>query len=142
MSNTSVFFDTNVLLYMLSEDTAKADRAEILLAKGGIISVQVLNEFTSVASRKLQMSYTEIRDFLQTISLVCKVKDLTTETHSLGLQLAERYRFSFYDSLILASAVLASCKILYSEGMQSGQKINEQLVIKNPFTSEQMPKHS
>ena len=56
------FFDTNVLLYLLSEDIGKADRAEALIGMGGILSVQVLNEFASVASRKLKMSYSEIRD--------------------------------------------------------------------------------
>ena len=56
MSKADRFFDTNVLLYLLSKDTAKADRAEILLASGGVISVQVLNEFASVASRKLALT--------------------------------------------------------------------------------------
>ena len=56
------FFDTNVVLYLLSADTAKADRAEELLARGGTISVQVLNEFVAVASRKLRMSWIEMRE--------------------------------------------------------------------------------
>ena len=133
MANSGVFFDTNVLLYLLDDDTLKADRAEALLAKGGIISVQVLNEFTSVASRKLKMPYSDINEILQTVREVCEVKDLTIDTHFLGLSLAERYSFSFYDSLILASGLLADCKVLYSEDMQSGQKINEQLIIQNPF---------
>lgn len=67
MSVAERFFDTNVLLYLLSADTAKADRAEIELSRGGVLSVQVLNEFASVASRKLTMSITEIREMLATI---------------------------------------------------------------------------
>ena len=55
MSAADVFFDTNVLLYLLSDDATKADRAESLLASGGTISVQVLNEFASVAAGKLAM---------------------------------------------------------------------------------------
>lgn len=133
MADLSVFFDTNVLLYLLSADEDKANRAEVLLSKGGTISVQVLNEFTSVASRKLKMTYPEISEILETIKAVCEVKDLTVETHRLGLSVAERYGFSFYDSLIVSSAVMANCKVLYSEDMQSGQKVSETLIIENPF---------
>jgi len=133
MANKNVFFDTNILLYLLSDDLVKANQAEALLSKGGVISVQVLNEFTSVAYRKLKMTYTEIDEILQTIRSICEVKDLTLDTHTLGLSIAERYGFSFYDSLILSAGVLAECNVLYSEDMQAGQKISDQLVITNPF---------
>ena len=133
MANKNVFFDTNILLYLLSDDIDKANEAEALLSKGGVISVQVLNEFTSVAYRKLKMTYTEIDEILQTIRSICEVKDLTIDTHTLGLSIAGRYGFSFYDSLILSAGVLAECKVLYSEDMQAGQKISDQLVITNPF---------
>ncbi len=136
MSGAESFFDTNILLYLLSGDNNKADRAEAVLAKGGIISVQVLNEFASVASRKLGMSYPEIREALETIRRVCKVEALTLKTHDLGLQIAERYGFSVYDSLIVASALMAGCKTLYSEDLQHGQFIDGQLVIQNPFAAE------
>ena len=135
MANKNVFFDTNILLYLLSDDIDKANQAEALLSKGGVISVQVLNEFTSVAYRKLKMTYTEIDEILQTIKSICEVKDLTLDTHTLGLSIAERYGFSFYDSLTLSAGVLAECKVLYSEDMQAGQKISDQLVITNPFIS-------
>lgn len=127
------FFDTNVLLYLLSGDVAKADRAERVVAGGGYVSVQVLNEFASVASRKLEMTYPEIRDALAPIRAVCEVTPITSGTHDLGLQIAERYGFSVYDALIAASALLAGCEILYSEDLQGGQLIDKQLVIKNPF---------
>ena len=61
MPDAEIFFDTNVLLYLLSADTAKADRAEELLANGGVISVQVLNQFAAVAARKLNMSWRKIQ---------------------------------------------------------------------------------
>lgn len=64
MNAAEPFFDTNILLYLLSAEATKADRAEELLSKGGIISVQVLNEFASAAARKLGMSWAEIRDVL------------------------------------------------------------------------------
>jgi predicted nucleic acid-binding protein len=132
MSAVESFFDTNVLLYLLSKDAAKADRAEALLGAGGVVSVQVLNEFASVASRKLAMTIPEIREILSTIRAVCIVKSLDIETHELGLDMAERYRFSIYDGLIVAAAVRAGCAILYSEDLQQGQMI-EKLHIRNPF---------
>jgi len=61
MSEVDSFFDTIVLLYLLSKDQAKADRAEALLAAGGVVSVQVLNEFVSVASRKMALAFPDIR---------------------------------------------------------------------------------
>jgi len=132
MSAAESFFDTNVLLYLLSKDAAKADRAEQLLVSGGVISVQVLNEFASVASRKLAMTIPEIRDILSTIRALCSVKLLDIDTHELGLDMTERYGFSIYDGLIVAAAVQAECTILYTEDLQQGQVI-KQLVIQNPF---------
>ena len=135
MPETKAFFDTNVLLYLLSEDAAMADRAEELIAIGGVISVQVLNEFASVASRKLGMSWSEIRDVLNSIRTVCETEPVTVETHELGLEIAERYRVSFYDATIVASALRAGCETLYSEDLQDGQIINKQVRIRNPFAS-------
>jgi predicted nucleic acid-binding protein len=132
MSATDIFFDTNVLLYLLSGDAAKADRAEGLLAAGGVVSVQVLNEFVAVAVGKLAMPLVEIREVLATIRSICSVKPLDIETHELGVDLAERYRYSIYDSLILAAALRADCVTLFSEDFQHGQKI-ERLTIRNPF---------
>ena len=132
MSEVDSFFDTNVLIYLLSKDAAKADRAEALLASGGVVSIQVLNEFASVASRKLAMTIPEIREILSTIQGVCIVKPLDIETHKLGLELAERYGFSIYDGMIVAAAVRAECTILYTEDLQQGQMIAK-LQIRNPF---------
>lgn len=127
------FFDTNVLLYLLSADATKADRAEDLVALGGTISVQVLNEFASVASRKLRMTHAEIREALAPIRALCVVTPLTLESHDRALQIAERYGFSIYDALILAAALEAGCDTLYSEDLQDGQIIDGVLVINDPF---------
>jgi predicted nucleic acid-binding protein len=127
------FFDTNVLLYLLSADAAKADRVEEELAAGATISVQVLNEFTSVALRKLGMQVAEVRDVLEPIVAVCQVVPLTFEIHQLGLQVAERYRFSFYDALIVAAAIDSGCSTLITEDLQNGQVIADILTIRNPF---------
>jgi len=133
MKTGKPFFDTNIVLYLLSEDSRKADRAEAILAMGGVISVQVLNEFASVASRKLKMTYAEIRDALQIVRAVCQTQALTIDTHELGLDIAERLGFSLYDSMIVSAALQSGCTILYSEDMQHGQEIDGQLVITNPF---------
>jgi predicted nucleic acid-binding protein len=135
MSGGEDFFDTNVVLYLLSADTTKADRAEELIAIGGTISVQVLNEFVAVASRKLRMSWIEIREVLAQIRAVCAVEPMTVETHEWALRIAERYGLSIYDALIVSAALLANCKTLHSEDMQDGQVIERQLTIRNPFTS-------
>ena len=134
MPGTKVFFDTNVLLYLLSADAAKADRAEELLAGGGIVSVQVLNEFAAVAARKLAMSYGEIRDALAPIRTICEVEPLSIELHDRAVGIAERYGFSIYDAAIVAAALSAGCETLYSEDLQDGQVI-ETLTIRNPFSS-------
>jgi len=126
------FFDTNVLLYLLSDDGVKAERAQILLEAGGVISVQVLNEFASVALGKKAVNFREVREILSILRGVCAVKPLDVETHELGLDVAERYRFSIYDSMIVAAALKAGCSTLYTEDLSSGRRI-EQLTISNPF---------
>ena len=132
MRGGDVFFDTNVLLYLISEDITKADRAETLLALGGVISVQVLNEFAAVALRKQAVNFTELRQILATIRAVCVVKPVDIETHELGLNLAERHHFSIYDGLIVAAALRAGCSLLYTEDLHDGQTV-KQLTIRDPF---------
>ena len=133
MTAAEVFFDTNVVFYLLSEDAAKADRAEELLAAGGRVSVQVLNEFAAVASRKLGMGWTDIGEILTQVRAVCPVEPLSIETHERGLAVAARYGLSVYDAMIVASALLAGCKALYSEDLQHGQIFERQLTVRNPF---------
>lgn len=127
------FFDTNVLLYLLSADRTKADKAEEVLADGGVISVQVLNEFVSVAGRKLGMKWPEIRDCLEPIRAVLRVEAVTVETHDDAVGLAERYGLAFYDALIVSSARLAACDVLLSEGLRDGQVFERSLIVRNPF---------
>ena len=133
MSGADSFFDTSVLLYLLSDDTFKADRIEALLGARGVISVQVLNEFAVVALRKLKMPLNEVREILDTIRAVCAVEPITVETHDRGLAVLERYKFSFYDSILVATALISGAKILYSEDLQHGQIIDNQLRVTNPF---------
>jgi predicted nucleic acid-binding protein len=133
MAAVNAFFDTNVLLYLLSGNAAKADRAEQLIAGGGVISVQVLNEFASVAARKLSLAIPDIREILATVRAACTVVPVDIETHDAALDIAARYAFSIYDALIVAAAVRADCAVLYTEDLHPGQRIGR-LTIRNPFT--------
>jgi predicted nucleic acid-binding protein len=133
MSAADQFFDSNVVLYLISDDDTKADQAEELISEGGQISVQVLNESASIAIRKLKMTHEEVREVLSTVRAICQVNPLTEETHDLGMQIAERYQLSIYDAMIAASALAAGCTTLFSEDMQDGLVINRKLKVKNPF---------
>lgn len=135
MTADKAFFDTNILLYLLSDESGKADHAEKIMLTGGTISVQVLNEFASVAARKLGLSVAEIREILQTIRAFCDTQPVTEEIHDHGLVIAERFGFSIYDSMILSAALNSDCTLLYSEDFQHGQRIDDRLRISNPFRS-------
>ncbi|WP_036241021.1 PIN domain-containing protein [Mesorhizobium sp. STM 4661] len=127
------FFDTNVLVYIASGDSVKADQAEMAIATGGAISVQVLNELANVARRKMRLSWMETHTLLSTLRGLLSVHPVTIETHETGLALAERYGFSIYDAMIAAAALHAGCDTLWSEDMQHGMALDEGLRIANPF---------
>ena len=133
--NVKRFFDTNVLIYAFATDDPRNELAEDLLAEGGTVSVQVLSEFVNVSRHKLGREWNEIRDELLVMKkLLDPPMPLTAETHGSAVDIAERYRFHFYDSLIVAAALQAKCSILYTEDLQHGQKIDG-LAIRNPFKS-------
>ena len=123
-----------MILYLLSADTAKAERAESLVAAGAVISVQVLNELVAVMRRKLDMRWGEV-PITSGIRAVCRVHPLTVEVHERGLALGQRLGVSIYDGTIIASALMAGCTTLYSEDMQDGQVIERKLAVRNPFRS-------
>jgi predicted nucleic acid-binding protein len=129
----SAFLDTNVLLYLFSGDAAKADRAEELASAGGVVSVQVLNEFVAVARRKLDMTWGDVAEAVSVVQQACAVEPLTVEVHNEARRLAEAHQLAWYDALIVASALAAGCSTLYSEDMQHGMRIGKGLTIRNPF---------
>ena len=132
MNASDAFADTNVLVYFASRSARRRERVETLLETGPVISVQVLNELANVARRKLRLSFDETRHALSVIRTACDVRPLDVATHERGIGIAERYRFSIYDSMIVAAALQAGCSVLYSEDIQDGQRI-EGLTIRNPF---------
>jgi len=135
---TSAFFDTNVLLYAMGLRAGRSldprsETAEELVSLGGLISVQVLNEFVDVASRKMKRNWETISQYLEVIESLCgKALPLTAEIHGMAVGLSRRHGYRIYDSLILAAAMQAGCTTLYSEDMQDRQTIGK-LTIVNPF---------
>lgn len=129
----SPFFDSNVLLYLTSADEDKANCAEALLASGGTISMQVLNEMSNVAIRKHGMTWSQVGILLEPIRAMCRIEPLTEATYDLGRSLAVRYQLSVYDAMIVASALLAEADTLYSEDMHDGLLVEDRLRIRNPF---------
>jgi predicted nucleic acid-binding protein len=128
----SAFIDTNILVYA-QQTGAKADHARAVMAAGGKLSVQVLNEFAAVSSRKLGHDWRDIAEAIDDVlALLDPPQPLTLELHAAARTLAERHRLSFYDALIVAAALEAGCDTLYSEDMRHGQTIGT-LRIRNPF---------
>ena len=126
------FLDSNIVLYLLSGDASKADCAQALLEAGGVVSVQVLNEVTSVCLRKLKMPWQEVDALLMAVKAACTVLPLTVASHEKAIEVAKRFQLSFYDANIVACALMSGAPMLLSEDMHTGLLIDG-LVIKNPF---------
>lgn len=129
---------TNVLVYMVSADVAKATVSEALVRAGGIVSAQVLNEFTHVLKRKFRATWPQIDVQLAAIRSTCRIVPVTVDVHDRGvhdrgLEYAERYMLQVHDSMIVAAAVLAGCAVLLSEDMHNGLVIDG-LTIRNPYS--------
>ena len=131
---TEAFIDTNVLIYLISSERDKAKIAERVVEQGGNISVQVLNELCNVARRKMNCSWNEVNEILTVVRSLLEIQPITIETHEQGLKVAEKYGFSLYDAMIVSSALLSNCTVLYSEDLQDGQLVESSLGIINPFS--------
>jgi predicted nucleic acid-binding protein len=126
------FFDTNVLIYAASSDP-RSIKARQTLQDGGIISVQVLNEFTNVCRSKLRLDWPRIEEALNRFRDALEdVISLTVEIHAAAVALSRDHGIAFYDALIVAAALEAGCQRLYSEDLQHGRKFGD-LAIVNPF---------
>jgi predicted nucleic acid-binding protein len=127
------FLDTNILIYAFSNDGEKAEQAGAILAAGGSISVQVLNEFANVCRNKLKLDWTEIEERLAVVkTLAAEVAPLAVATHECAVELARDHGFSFYDALIVATALGLGCTHLVTEDMQHGRALDA-LTLENPF---------
>ena len=126
------FIDSNVVLYLFSSNTVKADRAEALLQSGGLISVQVLNEVASVCLRILKMTWEDIDAVLEALKSTCEVLPVTLASHEKAVGLAKRFQISLDDANIVATAILFGADTLFSEDMQNGMSM-ESVTVVNPF---------
>lgn len=129
------FLDTNVTLYAVSADAAKADIAETLLGQSPVISVQVLNEAANVLVRKLGRDWADVRPILETVRALCTVAPLTEAVHERAVEIAAAHRLNIYDASILAAAWIAEIPIVYSEDMQDGFVLDDALTVRNPFAA-------
>jgi len=129
--NGPVFLDTNVLVYAAPRPDPRSETARALLARRGMISVQVLNEFVNVAHRKLRRSWPEITKAIR--DLCPPPSPITLAIDEAALGIASRTGYQFYDALIIASALEFGCVTLFSEDLQDGQVIEGRLTIRNPF---------
>lgn len=135
MKGDTPFFDTNVLIYAFSKNDPRVEIAEALLAGGGIVSVQNLNEFASVAVRKLAMPRKQVVEALRALRALCSAPvPLTVQTHDAALRIVSRFGYSIYDSLVIAAALEAGCTTLLSEDLRAEQVIGG-LTIRNPFAA-------
>ena len=131
------FVDTNVLVYAVGPASAKRQKAEALLLSVGdaVISSQVIAEFVNVCLKKQILPEKEIGPAAEDFMDVLRFEAVVETTIRRGLDVRERYGFSWWDSLIVAAALEAGCTELYSEDLQDGQVIEGRLRIINPFTA-------
>jgi len=134
--NAKSFFDTNLLVYLYSEDELEKQAQIITQVKKNEnrwISTQVLNELSNTLRRKFKLEYTDIANVISEIRANFEIITVQIETIELALKIAEKYRYSYYDTVIIAAALELSCTLLYSEDMQHNQVIEGRLRIINPF---------
>jgi predicted nucleic acid-binding protein len=131
--NAKPFLDTNVLVYAFTTNDRRSRVALNLLGDGGVVSVQVLNEFVNVSRRKLRFQWAEVESALRALrTMLDPPFPLTVDLHEFAIALAREHRLSFYDALIVAAASKANCAILLTEDMQHGKRMGD-LTIRNPF---------
>jgi predicted nucleic acid-binding protein len=126
------FLDSNILVYLVSDDAQKATMVETLLMDEPMVSAQVLNEVTNVLKTKMRFEWPAVDHFIERIVFLCAVLPIDQQTNALARSLAARYGFAWYDVLIVASAMEGGCTRLLTEDMHHGLKIGD-LTITNPF---------
>ncbi len=136
MSDKRTFVDTNVILYLFTDNDKKKNIAASLLSPANVISTQVVNENINVCLRKLKFgkeeAYAHGKSLLDTFNVV----NLYPPTITNAFNLSIKYGFSYWDSLIVATALENNCEILLSEDMQDGLLVEGKMKIKNPFKDE------
>ena len=139
-----IFIDTNIWVYLFAssqdaEDQRKKETAKQILldCPDIVVSSQVLNELSNVWLRKYHLELPQIEKYLRKILEIAEVRFLDETLTFRALELLQTCNLSFYDSLIVASALDSRCKVLFSEDMQHGQWIENSLQIRNPFVEDE-----
>jgi predicted nucleic acid-binding protein len=135
----SAFLDSNVLLYALGDEEPKRRRARGLLAAVPTISTQVVNECSHVLRRKAGWPPARVAAELTLMIGLTRLVEVRMDDVRAAWSLAERYGFSHFDSLILATALAAGCTTLYTEDLRHGQVIEGSLTLANPFLAQPRP---
>ncbi len=133
MPANPVFLDSNVIIYAYGPDNRKKTIAKSLLRANPVISIQVINEVINVCTRKLKLSNQDVQELFDLLQRTCEIKSLECSTIDRALKIADTYKYSYFDSLILASALEHHCRRVCSEDLQHGQVIEGTLTIQNPF---------
>jgi predicted nucleic acid-binding protein len=130
-----IFIDTNVLVYFISDDKSKKLRArEIMFSSEEVyVSSQVISEFVSVCFSKKLLNADDIAAVTSHFLDVFEFAPVEESTIKRALQIKKKARYSFWDSLVIASSLENNCSVLYSEDMQKGHLIDGKLTIVNPF---------
>ena len=128
------FLDTNIVVYLYSGDEPEKQAAALaLIEENPVVSTQVLSELANTLSRKFDLSFDVVAQSVAEVRDACTVIPVMPDTILQALALAQKYRYAYYDSLILAAALLAGCETLATEDMQHGQVIEGTLKIHCPF---------
>ncbi len=135
MNVENFFIDTNILIYFVKDSTGKAELIDTILLNNSenYISTQVANEFCNVALKKLNFSTGELIFSLENFAQIFNIYTVNISTIKKALKIKEKYAYSYYDSVIIASALQTNCSTLYTEDMHHGQIIDNRLTIINPF---------
>jgi len=128
-----VFLDTNILIYSFSTIRGDIIRKVIETTPYLQIRTQVLNEFINVSLRKKVLTFQEVTEHCKKYIDTYNIAHIYTSTVLSALEIKEKYHYSYYDSLIISSAIENKCDTLFTEDMQHNQVIEETLTIINPF---------
>ncbi|MDR3049695.1 MAG: PIN domain-containing protein [Elusimicrobiota bacterium] len=135
-----IFIDSNIWIYLfVHQDNPKSKVSRQFIVENYnknilVISYQAINEVSNVLKGK-GFSETDIRFVIENMSDYCNIYDYSKDIVIFASELREKHSVSFWDSHIVASALMAQCNVLASEDMQDNQKI-ENLTIANPFRQE------
>ncbi|MCL1806569.1 MAG: PIN domain-containing protein [Oscillospiraceae bacterium] len=130
-----VFLDTNIFVYTQSskEPRKRFVSLDIMKRYDCCVSTQVFNEICNVMTKKLKMRIEEVTQIIEAVYRSCNTSTVSYDTIQKALRLKEQYHYSYYDSLILASALESGCQTVFTEDMRDGQTIDNRLELVNPF---------